>query len=205
MLAQCRVSDLAIFLEAYGVSVHRPRILSSLPGPRGIGAATPLAQCDGASIYLVRGPRSESTWAVAHMFAHILQWHVEQPKAIHPAFSVRRSEARRLSARPLHLLRGRAFERAVTQEVEAHLLTAATLGECFHLDPITLKKAAMEKLSREMRLLASVHGGDDVKVRTIARIVSRRKRGALPVLPTPDQVKVRHLFERFQPYLWFKI
>jgi hypothetical protein len=138
------------------------------------------------------------------MFAHILQWHVEQPKAMHPTFSVRRWEARRLSVRPLHLLCGRAFELAVTQEVEAHLLTAATLGQCFGLDPTTLRKAAMEKLSREMRLLASVRGSDDARVSTITRIVSRSKGDALPMLPPPDQLKVRHLSDHFQPYLWFK-
>jgi hypothetical protein len=138
------------------------------------------------------------------MFAHILQWHVEQPKAMHPAFSVRRSEARRLSVRALHLLRGREFELAVTQEVEAHLLTAATLAQCFALDPTSLRKAAMEKLSREMRLLASVRESDDAKLSTIARIISRSKGDALPMLPPPGQLKVRHLSEHFQPYLWFK-
>jgi hypothetical protein len=205
VLGRCELEELTVALEGYGVTIHDNALsLAARSGPSRRG--NPLATSDGASISIGPGDAAERVWAIAHLFAHVIQWHCADPRCLHPMFNVGAQESRRLSTQPVHAMRWVRFRRAVDHEMEAHLLTASVLARFCGLVPQEAASVALSKASRDIARLARLTGRGDP--RRVVLQGSARRYGrcftSLPELPPIADVTPRPLSRYYQPYLWLR-
>ena len=201
-LEGCDLRRVVVVLERLGGSlVFRNRIVWR---HRTKDQGRALARTNGRRIEMRRdgAPEHSMVWAAAHCLAHMIQWQSATPRDIHPDFRVARDEARHWSTTPLETVAGRELDRAIRQELEAHLLTAAILQLCMSPDRRgQLEEAAMAKARDDLVLLAMGRRTASPRSVRIFRAVRRFRRTVRGWPTLRQQRMLKPVRGRFVPYL----
>lgn len=207
LLGNCSLDQLSAYLAEFGIDIVRRALPQQRSSPRPALPSSRLAAADGLVIRLGPGEEAERIWAVSHLLAHTIQWHTSRPRVIDASFRIGAHEARRISLRPLSALSPSAFKRAMMQETEAHLLTAAILHDCFALDANSVSYLSLAKLVSEVDWLAHLGVNYDPRRRIIelvlasyAGLIARSR-----LRPPAPNLALKRLSGRFQPYLWLQV